>query len=117
MVDNLAQFATGKTGALDVRNRPQCAFEIRKFVTKPRCQWVGVWQRLKNISHNTVHSQLIGWLELGTTIKTLAVFADNIAAKTMKGVDSDFIGVSPDDLAETLTHSGRSTFGKRQAQD
>src|SRR6266568_9393281 len=80
-------------------------------------EWIVVVEFVKDTANNFVAAQLVGRTEIGAMIEKLPLLIDNLGAKTMKGMNGDFIRARPDNLAEPLAHGTRAALGKCQAED
>ena len=49
--------------------------------------------------------------------KIFPVLIDNLRAEAVKGVNSDFVGILADDLAQALSHVGSAALGKGEARN
>ena len=114
---NRPQFRRRETALLELGNDSDQLAGVDEFAVVFNAQRITPIQPFENLRHDLVLRQFICWLGIGAVKKVLAVLIDNLRAKAVKGVNSDFISVLADDLAEALAHVGSAALGKRQAQN
>ena len=71
----------------------------------------------KDTTQNLVAAKLVGRLKRCTVIEIFSVVINRLTAKAMEGMDSDAVGICPNDTAQTLTHRGCSAVGKGKTEN
>ena len=87
------------------------------FVVVFAREWRFPIELIEQPSQQLILCQFVSRSCLGAAKKVFTIAPDDVRAKTVKGVNGDFVGVCADYAAESLAHVCRAAVGKCEAQN